>query len=102
MKTNYGELSSGILDDINLYYDISGGIDLNESADDHKELTYDIIFNDDENSNGNGFKESLEYCKDYIEHHNGTDWSYFADYKGGIVQIVCNETDEIVYTAEVL
>jgi hypothetical protein len=63
--------------------------------------TYDVHFNDANDSNNKGFKESFEYCKDYIESYNGTDESYFADYKGGIVSIVCNETEEEVYSEEV-
>ena len=59
--------------------------------------TYDVVFNDDTDSNSKGFKESKQYCMDYIEEHNGTDWSYFEDYKGGIVSVVCNETGETVY-----
>jgi hypothetical protein len=63
--------------------------------------TYDVHFNDANDSNNKGFKESFEYCKDYIESYNGTDESYFADYKGGVVSIVCNETGEEVYSEEV-
>ena len=63
--------------------------------------TYDVHFNAANDSNNKGFKESFEYCKDYIESYNGTDESYFADYKGGIVSIVCNETEEEVYSEEV-
>jgi hypothetical protein len=63
--------------------------------------TYDVHFNDANDSNNKGFKESFEYCKDYIESYNGTDESYFADYKGGIVSIVCNESGEEVYSEEV-
>lgn len=59
--------------------------------------TYDVVFNDDTDSNSKGFKESKQYCMDYIEEHNGTDWSYFEDYKGGTVSVVCNETGETVY-----
>lgn len=64
--------------------------------------TFDIFFNDDSTSNNLGFKSSLEYCKDYIEMHNGSNHSYFADYKGGSVSIVCNETEEVVFETEVL
>ena len=59
--------------------------------------TYDVVFNDDCHSNSKGWKETLDYCIDYIKSNNGTDNSYFADYKGGIVSIVCNETDETVF-----
>ena len=40
--------------------------------------TYDVVFNDDCHSNSKGWKETL-------------------DYKGGVVSIVCNETDETVF-----
>lgn len=64
-------------------------------------MTYDIYFNDNEYSNNNGFRMTLKEAKDYIEMHNGTDWSYFADYKGGMVSIVCNETGKEVYSEEI-
>lgn len=61
------------------------------------EYTYDVVFNDDTDSNSKGFNSSFDYCKDYIRMYNGTNESYFEDYKGGSVQIVCNETEEVVY-----
>ena len=64
--------------------------------------TYDIYFENDTMSNNKGFRESAEYCKDYIRTYNGTNESYFADYKGGTVEVVCNETEEVVYSEEVL
>lgn len=63
--------------------------------------TYDIYFNDDYDTNNKGMKATLEECKDYIRYNNGTNHSYFADYKGGTVSIVCNETGETVYEEEV-
>ena len=62
-----------------------------------EKLTYDVHFNDDENSNCKGFKCSFKEAKNYIEIHNGTNDSYFSDYKGGTVSIVCNETGKTVY-----
>ncbi|RGN96753.1 hypothetical protein DXB37_03725 [Bacteroides uniformis] len=59
--------------------------------------TYDIYFNDSSDSNNKGFASTLDYCMDYINTYNGTDESFFADYKGGTVSIVCNETGETVY-----
>ena len=59
--------------------------------------TFDIHFNDNENSNNMGFNESLDYCKDYIARYNGTNYSHFADYKGGTVSIVDNETGETAH-----
>lgn len=63
--------------------------------------TYDIHFNDEESSNNKGFRESLEYCKQYIEMHNGTNDSYFEDYKGGTVSVVCNETGKTVHEEDI-
>ena len=63
--------------------------------------TYDVCFNDETNSNSKGFKESLQYCKDYIKVNNGTNESYFEDYKGGTVSVVCNETGEEVYSEKI-
>ena len=57
--------------------------------------TYYIYFNDSIDSNNKGFSMSLEECKDWIENNRGE--SYFNDYKGGTVSIVCNETGETVY-----
>ena len=58
--------------------------------------TYDIVFNNENNSNNKGFSLSLEKAKEYIQQNNGTDNSYFSDYKGGTVSIVCNETEEVI------
>lgn len=66
-----------------------------------KELTFDIYFNDDCDSNNKGMKQTIEYCREYIREYNGTNESYFADYKGGIVSIVCNETGETIYEEEI-
>ena len=60
-------------------------------------LTYDVVFNDDYDSNNKGFKYSLEDARGYIDSYNGTNESYFEDYKGGTVSIVCNETEETIY-----
>ena len=68
---------------------------------DDDEYTYDVVFNDDTDSNSKGFNSSFDYCKDYICMYNGTNESYFEDYKGGTVQIVCNETEEVVYEEDV-
>lgn len=64
--------------------------------------TYNIHFDDDNNSNDLDFKLSLEKAKDYIEMHNGSNHSYFEDYKGGTVSVVCNETGERVHEEEVI
>lgn len=59
--------------------------------------TYDVFFNSDTSSNNKGWKATYEYCLEWIRENNGTTESYFADYKGGTVSIVCNETGETVY-----
>lgn len=61
--------------------------------------TYDIHFNDSDSSNNMGFSQTLSYCKKYIKMYNGSNQSYFKDYKGGQVSIVNNQTGEIVFTA---
>ena len=63
--------------------------------------TYDVVFNDDKSSNSKGFAVSLNDAISYIQANNGTYWGYFADYKGGTVSVVCNETGETVYEEEV-
>ncbi|MCK4499825.1 hypothetical protein KAU11_04965 [Candidatus Babeliales bacterium] len=63
--------------------------------------TYDVHFNDDQDSNSKGFELNIQECKDYIEANNGTDTSYFEDYKGGTVSVVENETGETVFETEI-
>lgn len=66
--------------------------------------TYDVFFDSDDATNNKGFSgpcATLEYCRGYIESFNGTNESYFEDYKGGTVRVVCNETGETVYEEEV-
>ena len=64
-------------------------------------LTYDVHFDDAENGNCKGFEKDEQFCLDYIRQYNGTNESYFADYKGGTVSIVCNETGETIYSEEI-
>lgn len=61
------------------------------------ERNFDIQFNDSENSNNKGFELNYEDALNYIKKNNGTNESYFEDYKGGVVSIVDNETKEEVY-----
>ena len=64
--------------------------------------TYDVQFHDDQVTHSKGFKYSKEDAIDYIESYNGTNESYFEYYKGGIVQVVCNEDSEVVYVEDVV
>jgi hypothetical protein len=68
----------------------------------HLPYTYDVCFDDDDTSNSMGFSETMEYCKNYIAMHNGSNHSYFEDYKGGTVSVRCNETAENAFETEVL
>ena len=58
---------------------------------------YDVYFNNDDSSNSKGWNQTYGYCKNYIDSNNGTNNSYFADYKGGTVSIYNNEREEDVY-----
>ena len=62
---------------------------------------FDVVFHDDQNSNAKGFNASYEYCFDYIKRYNGTNESYFADYKGGTVVIRDLENGEDVYFEDI-
>jgi len=64
--------------------------------------TYDVVFHDSENSNNKGFELSKEEALNYIKTYNGSNESYFEDYKGGTVQVICNETEEIIFETEVI
>ena len=75
--------------------------DFVESQEQEDEKTYDVVFNDEYFSNIKGMNATIEECRDYIDMYNGTNESYFAEYKGGTVSIVCNETGETVYEEEV-
>ena len=61
------------------------------------EKTYDVHFNDNNDSNSKGFELTVDDAKSYIERYNGTSESYFADYNGGTASVVCNQTGEAVY-----
>ena len=63
--------------------------------------TYDVHFNDDQDSNSKGFELTIQECKDYIESNNGTNTSYFEDYKGGTVSVVENGSGETVFETEI-
>jgi len=65
-------------------------------------MTYDVVFNNDTHSSSKGFKASIEYCMDYINANNGSNVGYFADYKGGYVQVVCNESGFVEFGTDIL
>ena len=59
--------------------------------------TYDIYFEDDQDSNNSGFELTLDHAINYVHMFNGSDKGYFHDYKGGTVQVVCNQTGEVAH-----
>lgn len=63
--------------------------------------TYDVVFNDDYNSNNKGIRGTYNECMNWITSCRRDDTSYFGDYKGGTVSIVCIETEEYVYSEEI-
>jgi hypothetical protein len=64
--------------------------------------TFDLVFHSSDSSDSKGFKESYSYCLWYLKTFNGTYYSYFKDYKNGIVQIVNTLTGEVAYETEIL
>lgn len=62
-----------------------------------RQYTYDVCFDNETAANNMGWKQTYEYCLSYIKMYNGTNESYFEDYKGGAVSTYCNETEEEVY-----
>ena len=65
------------------------------------DCTYDVHFDDENSSNCKGWAISFAECKDYIDTYNGTNESYFADYRDGTAAVYCNELAETVYETEV-
>lgn len=63
--------------------------------------TYDVQFDDETDSNRQGINGTYQQCMDWIEINRGDKSTYFGDYEGGIVSIVCVETDEVVYHEEI-
>lgn len=62
----------------------------------NEELTYDVIFNDDSNSNSVGIHGSIDDCMSWIDSHDGDLSTYFGDYSGGSVSIVSDNTSEVI------
>ena len=58
--------------------------------------TFDVVFNDDIDSNSVGVHGTVEDCESYINTKNGDTSSYFGDYEGGTVSIVSDLTGETV------
>ena len=63
--------------------------------------TYDVVFNDDNDSNNVGINGSYSECMAWIEHHRQDKSSYFVDYNGGSVGIYCQELDDYVHMEDI-
>lgn len=63
----------------------------------YNEKKYDVIFNDDTSSNSKLINSSFADCMNWINANKNDESTYFGDYKGGTVSIVCLQTDETVY-----
>ena len=59
--------------------------------------TFDVVFNDEFDSNEMGFELTKAEAIDYIKTWNGTDHEFFSDYKGGVVQVVDNNGEEVYF-----
>ena len=78
----------------------SGGKIVNEFIE--SQYDYDVVFNDLHNTMSKGFAYSYDKAVDYSDSNNGSNESYFADFKGGTVSIVCNQTGITVFQTEVI
>jgi hypothetical protein len=59
----------------------------------------DVYFNDKESSNNMGWDIQLCDCLNYIQAWNGSNYGYFADYKGGTVSVVTTNGITVFETA---
>ena len=56
-------------------------------------VTYDVVFHKVQSDTNKGWKQTYNYCKDYIDTYKDTDGSHFCD----TVSIYCNNFCEDVY-----
>lgn len=64
---------------------------------------YDVVYTDDFNTDCEDFQnKSYEYCLNFIRWNNGTNKSYFADYKGGGGTVsICDAEGNTVYSEDI-
>jgi hypothetical protein len=65
-----------------------------------EDATFDIQFDDEANSNNKGFALSIDAALNYLRAADRSQ-SYWPDYIGGTVSIVCNETGEVYFYANI-
>ena len=58
------------------------------------DMTYDVEFNNENDTNSKGFELSRKECEDWIR--SNRDDEYFHMYAGGTVSIICNQTEDVV------
>lgn len=63
--------------------------------------TFDIYFNDSNDSNNKGFSLSKEEAIEKANDMLLTRDSYVNDYIGGTISVICNETGETVWEKEI-
>ncbi|MFA5638662.1 MAG: hypothetical protein WC961_07275 [Anaerovoracaceae bacterium] len=63
--------------------------------------TFDVHFDNNYDSNSKGFEMTKTEAIQYIKDNNGSRDSYWGDYVGGIVSVVCKETGETVHQEEI-
>lgn len=81
-----------------------GGITGNRIYDDSiivEEETYHIEIGDGCSGDAMMWGSSKDECIDYIRNCNGTNNKWFNSYIGGVVGVVNDETDEVVYEEKV-
>ncbi|MDY5353337.1 MAG: hypothetical protein SPG69_04815 [Bacteroides pyogenes] len=59
--------------------------------------TYDVVFNDSFDSNSKNIHGTIEECRDWIKKNRNDKSTYFGDYVGGTVSIICEQSGETVY-----
>lgn len=64
-------------------------------------MTYNVEFNDYNDSNSVNIHGTIDECMSYIHCNKNDESTYFGDYKGGTVSIVCEQTGEEVYSEDI-
>ena len=62
--------------------------------------TFDVVFNDDIDSNCKGFEQDAADCYTWIQNNKNSDIN-FKDYATGTVTIVCNESGETIQEIDI-
>lgn len=63
--------------------------------------TYDVVFNDSHSSDSKNIHGTIEECMIWIKNNRNDKSTYFGDYVGGTVSIICEQSGETVYEEEI-